>query len=261
MSTLSLPAGFVEQRTDNHVWWVKTEWASVLPKTVAQGPNDPVFADSELRTPNPTTTLSGGRGTIQRIQITPEETIIIRPYRRGGFVRHFIRDVYWDHPPRPFVELYCTEEAHRRGVPTVEVLGARVEWTMGVLYRGWLVTREASGFHTLWEWLQTEESSDLRQQMLTAVAQAVALMHKAGVAHADLNPTNILVNPAGDSPQVLLLDFDRARLFSQLVPAALREANLRRFRRFFEKYDVLEEWLSPAEFEHFLQAYRAVLSA
>lgn len=256
MGTLPLPTGFVEKHIGNTLWWIREGWKerllSLIPALLHSSQQHSALADSHSAF-----RIRAGRGTIQRIQVTPQEAIIVRPYRRGGFVRHFLRDLYWDRPLRPFAELTCTEEAQRRGVPTVEVLGAYIEWTMGILYRGWLVTREATGFHTLWDWLQTEESSDLRQQILTGVAQAVAIMHKAGIAHADFNPTNVLVDPASDSPQVLLIDFDRARMFPQLVPAALREANLRRFRRFFGKHDAHEERLSSAEFAHFAQGYHA----
>src|SRR5262249_32566509 len=144
--------------------------------------------NSQSAIPNPQSPIpiTGGRGPIQRIEPNSREAIIIRPYRRGGFVRHFTRDLYWDSPPRPFVELSCTEEVRRRGVPTVEVLGARVEWAIAGLYRGLLVTREAAGFHNLWAWLQTEKAVDLRRQILTVVAQVIAHMHNAGIAHADL---------------------------------------------------------------------------
>jgi tRNA A-37 threonylcarbamoyl transferase component Bud32 len=80
-------------------------------------------------------------------------------------------------------------------------------------------------------------------------------MHQAGIAHADLNPTNILVSPASDPPQALIIDFDRARLSPGPVPSHLREANLSRFRRFFSKYDDRMEWMSAADFECFRQMY------
>jgi len=267
MAILSLPAGFIEQHVGKRLWWIKADWAPTLQHAVVQTINGPVFFHSELRlpppsggTPNIMTALGGGRGTVHRIALDPRTALIVRSYRRGGFVRHFIRDLYWDHPPRPFAELCCTEEARQRGVPTVEVLGAQVERVLGPLYRGLLVTREATGFHNLWVWLQTGPPADLRRITLSVAAQAIAAMHQAGVAHADLNPTNILVHPDSDPPQALIIDFDRARLFSGLVPVHIREANFRRFQRFFGNYDVLEKWLSPADFEHFRQVYRIALS-
>jgi 3-deoxy-D-manno-octulosonic acid kinase len=151
------------------------------------------------------------------------------------------------------------EEAQRRGVPTIKVLGARVEWILGPLYRGLLVTREATGFHNLWNWLHTTSTAAVRRATLSAVAQAIAIMHEAGIAHADLNPANILVCSESNPPQALIIDFDRARLLAGPVPSHLREANLSRFRRFFSKYDGLMERMSRADFEYFRQTYRATL--
>ncbi len=265
MATVTLPAGFVEQRRGKTLWWLKAGWEdrllAMIPPHVQEPVQQSAFCNPQSAIPNPQSPIRirAGRGSVQRIETGSHGVIIVRPYRRGGFVRHFIHDLYWDRPLRPFVELCCTEEAWRRGVPTVEVLGARVEWTMGPLYRGLLVTREATGFHNLWSWLQTAPAADHRRAILRVVAQAVATMHQAGIAHADLNPTNILVYPNSDPPQALIIDFDRARLFSGPVPPHLRESNLRRFQRFFANYDVLAKWLPPAEFEHFLQESRTTL--
>jgi len=252
MARLSPPAGFLEQRRGTVLWWLKVGWESLLPDLVPQA--------LAAQSPHSSLVVPGGRGTIHRIELEAQGTLIVRPYRRGGFVRHFIRDVYWDHPPRPFSELCCTEEARERRVPTVEVLGAQVEWRLGVLYRGLLVTREAVDFHNLWNWLHTAPTADLRRATLSAVAHAIATMHQAGIAHADLNPTNILVSPDNDPSRALIIDFDRARLFSGPVPPCLREANLCRFRRFFSKYEVHQQWFSVAELEYFQQTYEAAIA-
>jgi len=283
MATLSPPPSFVEQRRGKTSWWMKAGWEAILPDLVSRDltEHSPILdsqspilnSRSLIRLPPPSggnppapsvggqspILITGGRGTIQRIEIDQQEAIIVRLYRRGGFVRYLTRDLYWDCPPRPFVELNCAEEVRRRGVPTVEVLGARVEWTTSVLYRGLLITRQAVGFHNLWDWLHTQSAVDLRRSILGIVAQVIATMHRAGIAHADLNPTNILVCSDYDPPQALLIDFDRARRFPGPVPAYLRESNLRRFRRFFNKNDILEEWITPTEFEYFRQVYEVAL--
>lgn len=262
MLPLSPPAGFVEQRRGKALWWLKVDWESLLPDLVSPH----LSQQSAPRLPPPlggnppsAVPVKSGRGTIHRIELGTRGALIVRPYLRGGFARHFTRDLYWDYPPRPFVELQCTEEVRRRGVPTVEVVGAQVEQTVVGLYRGLLITREAAGFQDLWRWLQTEKSVDLRQQTLAVVAQVIACMHSVGVVHADLNPTNILVRSGGETPQALLLDFDRARLFAGPVLLRPREANLRRFQRFFAKYDVLEDRMTPTEFGHFYQTYEMIL--
>ncbi|MBM4257547.1 MAG: hypothetical protein FJ147_16825 [Deltaproteobacteria bacterium] len=254
MASLSLPAGFVEQRAGHTVWWVKEEWGERL-LTLTFPHDQAPEPQSAIRNPQSTIATQAGRGTIHRITLASGESIIVRPYRRGGFIRHFIYDLYWDRPFRPFAELSCMEQARQRGVPTVEVLGAQVERTVGPFYRGFLITRQAIGFHNLWDWLHVESTADLRHTVLSIVAQAIATMHQAGIAHADLNPTNILISLEHDPPQAQLLDFDRARIFPRPVPASSREANLSRFQRFFRKYDTLAEWLPSTDFAYFRQRY------
>jgi tRNA A-37 threonylcarbamoyl transferase component Bud32 len=87
----------------------------------------------------------------------------------------------------------------------------------------------------LWEWLQMRSTGPTRIATLTAVVRAIAIMHEAGIAHADLNLTNILVQPNNPFPQVLLLDFDRAQVLSDPVPHQQRERTLRRLQRSFRK--------------------------
>jgi tRNA A-37 threonylcarbamoyl transferase component Bud32 len=67
------------------------------------------------------------------------------------------------------------------------------------------------------------------------VAHAITAMHDAGIAHADLNLTNILVQPSPTSPHALLLDFDRAQVLSAPVARSRRERTLRRLRRSLRK--------------------------
>jgi hypothetical protein len=180
---------------------------------------------------------------------------MVRRYQRGGAVRYFVRDVYWDRPPRPLMELISTETAQQRGVPTVEVLGAGVEWVAGGLYRGVLITREAQEFINLWEWLQCRPASEARRAMSRAVAKAVGQLHAAGIIHADLNLTNILVRTVPGTPEVLLIDFDQARLFPGLPHLRYRKQNLRRLRRSLDKFDPNGLLTTPEDVEAFCQEY------
>ena len=235
MALLPLPPGFVEQAYQHETWWLKTGYEALVPaairqliETQQQSPRD----GGSTRTITP---LRWGRGQVWRVQTDTQETMIIRSYRRGGFVRHFLSDVYWDHPPRPFAELVATETARQRGVPTIEILGAYVCWAKSGLYRGFLISREAEEFHNLWEWLQMHPTGPTRTVTLTAVARTITTMHDVGIVHADLNLTNILVQPSHTSPQVLLLDFDRAKVLSDPVPRPQRERTLRRLYRSFRR--------------------------
>ncbi|MGE0826596.1 MAG: lipopolysaccharide kinase InaA family protein [Candidatus Binatia bacterium] len=254
MAKVTIPSGFFEQRSGNTLWWLKVGWESrILPLFPPGDTGNPPIEENL-----PSVSITGGRGDIRCVPIGENDAIIIRRYRRGGFMRHFLHDLYWDRPLRPFTELYCTEEARRRGVPTVEVLAAQVEWASCGFYRGRLLTREATEFHNLWVWLQRAPSGESRRQTLAIVARTIARMHNAGIAHADLNPTNILVRPEGEPPQALVIDLDCARLFATPVPSYVREANLRRLQRFFNKYDVLGEWLSPTEWADFRRVYETI---
>jgi tRNA A-37 threonylcarbamoyl transferase component Bud32 len=81
-------------------------------------------------------------------------------------------------------------------------------------------------------------------------------MHNAGIAHADLNLSNILVRTAEDLPMVLLIDFDRARAFPGSLLPRQRERNLRRLQRSLNKLDPGGLLSSPTELESFCRAYR-----
>ncbi len=251
MTVSTPPTGFVERQFHNRTWWVKAGWEEALPACLE------VF-QSAIRNPQSAMLYpGGGRGAVQRVALPERGNLIVRHYRRGGFVRHFTRDLYWERPPRPLDELICTEIARQRGVPVVEVIGAGVEWTGAGLYRGILVTREARGYINLWEWLRSRPGANPgRQEVVAAVARAVACMHNAGIAHADLNLSNILVRTAEDLPMVLLIDFDRARAFPGSLLPRQRERNLRRLQRSLNKLDPGGLLSSPTELESFCRAYR-----
>ena len=241
------PTGFQAIHLPRQTWWVKSGWEEILPAGLSRVPSAPDTPDS---------TILGGRGTSWRIALDEKETVIVRHYCRGGLIGRFVRDLYWDRPPRPWAELICTEVARQRAVPTVEVLAAGVEWVAVGLYRGTLVTREATGFVNLWEWLGTRPAGKERETMAATVAHTIARMHDAGIAHADLNLTNILVQESANLPTALVIDFDRARVFSGPVPRHQRERNLHRLRRSLDKLDSGGLLTSPTDLEIFCRAYR-----
>jgi 3-deoxy-D-manno-octulosonic acid kinase len=232
-------------------WWVKSGWEEILLAGLGRVPSVP-------DTPDPT--ILGGRGASRKISLHEKETAIVRRYYRGGLIGRFVRDLYWDRPPRPWAELICTEVARQRAVPTVEVLAAGVAWHAIGLYRGTLVTREAKGFVNLWEWLAARPPEKERKTMAATVARTIARMHDAGIAHADLNLTNILAQKNAKSPTALVIDFDRARVFSGPVPPSQRQRNLRRLQRSLDKLDPGGLLTSPTDIEIFCREYQQTKS-
>ena len=235
------PSGFRQRREGRRVWWLKADCEAELRAEIecaASGKGEP---------------LRGGRGTLWRVPFEGNGAVIVRTYRRGGLVRHLTRDRYWDRPLRPFAELRTLVEARRRGVPTVEVLGAEVTWAGWGSYRGTLVTREAAGFVDWWRWLRTDPAAAERRAVAAHVAETIRIMHARGVQHADLNLTNVLVRVEDGPPAVLILDFDRARMFAAGLPDARRRRNLRRLRRSLSKLDPDGRFFPLAERDEFFR--------
>src|SRR5689334_24362497 len=83
--------------------------------------------------------IGTGRGGARRIALRGGKVVYVRKYLRGGFVRHFVRDLYLLRPPRPVLELVATETARAAGcrVPIVHAIAIEEK---GPFYRGWIVT-------------------------------------------------------------------------------------------------------------------------
>lgn len=253
MKSHTVPFGFVELRPPGYVWWVKRGWEQFF--SAAYGSFRSVPSTVAVLTP------TGGRGVLYRFPLGDGGYAIARRYRRGGLIRHFVHDLYWERPFRPFTELISTEIARQRAIPTVEVLAAGVEHVTFGLYRGWFISREAEGFINLWEWLQSKPSASARQQGSAVVAQVIARLHTAGIYHADLNLTNILIMFQTPQPQALILDFDRARMLARPLSYRQRKKNLRRLRRSLLKLDPQEQCFSSADLDLFCDTYRAQFSS
>ena len=104
--------------------------------------------------------------------------------------------------------------AHRAGVRTPEVLLVR-SFDNGA---GMLVQQRVAGHN-----LQELEAARVDDALLTELWRQVGLLHKAGIAHGELRPANVMVD---DDGQPWLVDFDRARAASQQALLARDRAEL-----------------------------------
>lgn len=142
------------------------------------------------------TTLPGafGRGGVLRLG-----DMVLRPYRRGGFLRHFNERTYRTHLR------FAAEHAVHRGLweagfPTVEPLG--YAWRpSGIGVEGLLITRMTAGESWPRRW-------DLSAARMPDIHRAISSLCKWGLWSPDLNATNVLL-PSEDG--ALFLDWDRAR--------------------------------------------------
>lgn len=165
-----------------------------------------------------------GRGGILRIG-----EVVVRPYRRGGLVRHVNERIYAS--PVRFAREFAVHQAlWVSGFPTVEPLGygyRRRLW--GV--EGVFLTRfaAAEAWPRCWE-----RSVDILPQ----VAMQLRALAAWGLLAPDLNATNLMVT-ADD--RVLALDWDRARWArGESLIARYRERLERSLRKLQAPRDVLE---------------------
>lgn len=197
-----------------------------------------------------------GRGRLYLFRLGNGETALVRSYRHGGILRHLTGDFFVTWPPRPFKELAVIEEVRRRGIPTLEVIGAWVERVWGPFYRGWLVTRELRGARDFWAALQSERyGRNSLDSLFQAVARILRRMHRKGIYHGDLNLKNILVRLEENRISSYVIDFDKARLFSSEIPPEKARKNLNRLLRSACKLDPDRQFLSRKDWDRFLKLY------
>lgn len=168
-----------------------------------------------------------GRGAVRRVE-SSNGPVILRHYRRGGWIGRFVRDAFfWSDADatRPFREFRITQRLAELELPVPKPWAARYQ-RVGAGYRADLATGEIGGACTLTERL-AQPDSGIDWQELGAM---IARFHAQGLWHADLNAHNILYD-AND--ELRLIDFDRARLIQPF--ASVLQNNLDRLARSLRK--------------------------
>lgn len=161
-------------------------------------------------------------------------TLIVRQFVHGGLWGKIARDLFLSRN-RMRKELRVHLHARTQGVPSCEPVALRTERSWGPFVRGYLVTKKVQGAVNLKTLCDRAEqglkmSPRQKQTLITRAAHAIAAMHDAGILHADLNVKNLLVKDHPDDPEVLVIDFDKARVKNS-VPLEKRLKNLLRLDR------------------------------
>ena len=148
-----------------------------------------------------------GRKAINPVQLEDIGSVVIKHYRRGGLMRHFIKRHYL-----MFGKTRARREFELLGL--VETLGINVPQSIvyahrgRLFYRTWLVTRKIHQSMSLARLsLQDEKKAGLAMQSVTDQISCLIQNH---ILHVDLHPGNVVVDRAG---KVYLLDFDRGRVY------------------------------------------------
>lgn len=170
-----------------------------------------------------------GRGVVYHLPVGKLGQAVLRPYRRGGLVRHLVERRYFL-GDRAFDELTLTERLRRLDLPVPEPLAA-VQRSLSPGYRAALVTRRIPGVDPLPALL--EAGSRDADGLMAAAGRTVGRMHREGAWHADLNAFNLLADPTGGPVHVV--DFDRGRFFEDAVTGFFARSNRKRLRKSLEK--------------------------
>ena len=172
-----------------------------------------------------------GRGEVQFVR-TEAGPAVLRHYRRGGMLARLNRDRYWfqgAERTRPFREYRLLAWASAQGLPVPAPLAARYR-RKGHWYTADLLSAAIPHTRSLAQALRETP----RQLPWASIGSAIAMLHGAGVFHADLNAHNVLL----DGERAWLVDFDRGE---QRTPApAWQQANLGRLMRSLNKLGVRE---------------------
>lgn len=174
--------------------------------------------------------LSGRTGPVMA-EIPRVGAVVVKHYRRGGLVRHFVKDRYLGFGiPRSRREYEMLDTVRAVGVSSPEPLVWALQGRF--FYRAFLVTRRIEGHRSLSE-MAKRDSADCRAAVKKAAGQ-IRLLIENRVHHVDLHPGNVLLDAQG---QVYIIDFDKARRVKW--PAGkLCAAYVKRWKRAVEKYSL-----------------------
>lgn len=174
--------------------------------------------------------LTGRAGPVMA-EIPGLGAVVVKHYRRGGLVRHFIKDRYLGiGTPRSRREYEMLETVRALGVSSPEPLVWAVRGC--IFYRAFLVTRKIEGARSLSE--MGRGDSDRCRAAVEKAAGQIRILIDSGVHHVDLHPGNVLLNAQG---QVYIIDFDKARRVTWRREK-LAAAYVKRWKRAVEKYSL-----------------------
>jgi len=165
----------------------------------------------------------GGRGGIVRTELKGVGNVVIKPYNRGGLIRHINKKTHVRiRSFRSAAEFELTKRLLAWGVSVPEP----VAWIVcgRIFYRAWLVTREIPEADTLADITDLNRTARLMAEVRRQVMQLVE--HR--VLHVDLHPGNVLIDR---QDRIFLIDFDRAKTGVRMAPCALERRYERRWQR------------------------------
>lgn len=169
-----------------------------------------------------------GRGATAVVSAASGPAWRLKRMRRGGYAARIWRDRYAS-ADRLVETLAASVEVLARGVATARPVALILESGHGGLVRGAMAFEEIAGSEDL---ARRVVSGRVTREDLTAAVGIVRTMHDRGIAHPDLNLGNVLLrSAAGGSPEVFVIDLDRASFTEGPLDFQARQAAVRRLER------------------------------
>jgi len=171
---------------------------------------------------------SGGRGGAWFID-TGDRPVVLREYRRGGFVARISEKDYTftrERDVRSVSEFRLLSRLFDMGLPVPRPVAAWYRKTSPLVYRAAIIVERLEGTKPLANLIP-----DLEDRDWYALGETIRRFHDAGVRHADLNCFNVLVRDG----VYYLIDFDKGRIMSGRSSANWKKSNLDRFARSIRK--------------------------
>ncbi len=194
---------------------------------------------------------AGGRGAAWFLSGDPGHWVL-RHYQRGGVPGKVMTDRYLylgQSRVRSVKEFLLLQSLVEQGLPVPAPIAAWYR-RQGLMYRAALIVERLEGTRSLLS-LNRPEHAPLWE----AAGRCIRRFHDAGVDHADLNATNILVRP--DSGEVFLIDFDRGVQHAEAPAGApWKAANLARLERgIYKHWEADSETAPPPLLKALMQGY------
>ena len=154
--------------------------------------------------PKPVGGTLEGRISVSTVMLDGIGSVVVKHYRRGGFISCFLKRKYLKSgKTRCQIEYEQLRNADQLGINVPEPLAyAYKGW---IFYQGWLITREIK----LQESLAKLSCVDAKRthSAIKKLTDQVILLINNHIYHTDLHPGNVLVD---DNNRVFIIDFDKA---------------------------------------------------
>lgn len=170
-----------------------------------------------------------GRMQARELELEGIGSVVIKPYFRGGLLRHVNKRTYLGiGKPRSVAEFEMLEHVRSLGVYAPEPVAYAVKGRL--FYHAWLVTAHIQDAVSLSELSLINAAA--AKKAISSVARQVGILVSGGIHHVDLHPGNVLVDAQGTA---WFIDFDRAKTGIQ-NGQKLFKRYVKRWKRAADKY-------------------------